>query len=613
MTFPQPQKVIARGGPPSRYISGECEREVRIKLEPQYTQESGYRGSTHAPRLCIRCETIDLTEAVSLRPTKCSGRVIADLGGLDRTPVPDICDLCKLMHAVQPQSAADKADEDYQLRAFSSTNILLCENAEKSHKRFLTGWIDIVFIAVVPANSSADTGDYPAYPITDEATPCDKIAYGSLRSWINSCIQHHALLAACNPQSRPSIPEFRLIDCNSRKIVSPDAHVSFVALSYVWGIIPPAQGTHSGNSTSLDDTRVEPVVEDAIYVTKKLGYTHLWVDRHCIRQDNDEIQAVQLRHMNAVYQAAEVTIVAAAGNDSSFGLPGVKRRARRPQVSAEIQGHMLTVIPPDPSRLVKSSKWATRGWTYHEGLLSRRRLFFTEHEVSYECSGILCRETIALPAHILERESGLSQRLQESSWLFPREPISAFCQGGLARALLYRLPEYTARDLSRESDILNGMLGVFQVYGTLEDRPVHHLCGIPIQPGIEWRGWDDGRSLEWFANGMAWNLLKPARRRTGFPSWSWTGWKGAVAPPNSLEDISQVDLIPTPDVGCLSLSSSDNNQDSSSQDAEKGSWIEVSILEQDKPPLRWHEYETLPGAEKMSRSRAIPASFNGPG
>lgn len=224
---------------------------------------------------------------------------------------------------------------------------------------------------------------------------------------------------------------------------------------------------------SLDDTQLEAVVEDAMRVTIELDYTHLWVDPHCVFQDDEVIKDVQLRHMNAVYQTAEVTIVAAAGQDSSFGLPGVGKRARSPQDSAHVQGHALTAIPPDPSRHVKSTKWATRGWTYQEGVFARHRLFFNEHEVSYECAGLLCREAIALPRRIHEEDSDFSPRLQGTSWLFPTAPGSVSRDRGLgsACALVRGLSEYMARDLTRKSDILNAMLGTSRFMGLSKNSP----------------------------------------------------------------------------------------------------------------------------------------------
>ena len=60
--------------------------------------------------------------------------------------------------------------------------------------------------------------------------------------------------------------------------------------------------------------------------------------------------------MDLIYQNAFVTIVAAAGTDPSFGLPGVGATPRTPQASASIRGRCLVSTLPDPRTLIKASK-----------------------------------------------------------------------------------------------------------------------------------------------------------------------------------------------------------------------------------------------------------------
>src|SRR4051812_44085518 len=74
--------------------------------------------------------------------------------------------------------------------------------------------------------------------------------------------------------------------------------------------------------------------------------------------------------------------------------------------------------------------------------------------------------------------------------------------------------KYTQRSLPYDSDILNGISGILRMF---EDgaSPVKNFYGVPIS------GTD-------FSLGLWWTLERPLKRRTGFPSWSWTGWIGAV-------------------------------------------------------------------------------------
>jgi hypothetical protein len=109
--------------------------------------------------------------------------------------------------------------------------------------------------------------------------------------------------------------------------------------------------------------------------------------------------------MDRIYSQAEVTLVAGAGVDDSYGLPGVSKRARKPQETINIGPLKLIQIPPHTSCTLRSSKWASRGWTYQEGILSRRMLVFTDDQVSYVCNAMHCAETVNMPPEQLNTTS----------------------------------------------------------------------------------------------------------------------------------------------------------------------------------------------------------------
>ena len=98
--------------------------------------------------------------------------------------------------------------------------------------------------------------------------------------------------------------------------------------------------------------------------------------------------------MDLIYALAQVTIIATAGQGPDYGLPGVRGTLHSCQPQLKIGNHFLVSTLPSPKLAIKSSKWATRGWTYQEGLLSKRRLFFTNEQVFYECNGMHCMESL---------------------------------------------------------------------------------------------------------------------------------------------------------------------------------------------------------------------------
>lgn len=113
----------------------------------------------------------------------------------------------------------------------------------------------------------------------------------------------------------------------------------YITLSYTWG----SSSNRESFSSKLPD-QVPLTVKDAISVTISLNYTCLWIDRYCIDQryyidqNNKNDVAEQVGKMDLIYQNSELTLVAAAGKDPSYGLPGVSSRARSLQASGAFGG-----------------------------------------------------------------------------------------------------------------------------------------------------------------------------------------------------------------------------------------------------------------------------------
>lgn len=151
----------------------------------------------------------------------------------------------------------------------------------------------------------------------------------------------------------------------------------------------------------------------------------------------------------------------------------------------------------------------SRGWTYQEGLLSKRRIFFAKEQVYFECDARHCFESTGPSFDEVVWESSQKSR------------VFAIRGKAIRGADFYKtINEYSGRTFTYESDILNGVWGVLRTFRE-RAHPVRHYWGIPL---FSTPSSDDCIS------GFAWDLLKPAQRRVGFPSWSWTGWLGQVKP-----------------------------------------------------------------------------------
>lgn len=357
----------------------------------------------------------------------------------------------------------------------------------------------------------------------------DTLNVAKARSWLENCKEAHD--DRCNKRSS-IVFGMKVIDCETLMVVDAQDGMDWVALSYVWGHAKPHPNS---NSIQLGGPLImlSRTVNDAIQVTRSLGYKYLWIDRYCIDQNDTASKRSQLERMDAIYHGAELTIIAAAGQDESHGLPGVRDTARKKQQIIELDTCTILSTGPDPIDETRKSRWWSRGWTFQEGIMSRRRLVFAEHQSFFECGGGCCMEALGgleLP--------GSPERLQYTSQS-SKTLNSGFLERAQFRMARRRLPEatagfdqfltiaraYTKRTLTFDSDSLVAFAGVAHYLQRSEPK-VSHLYGIPYMPSALDSGGDEGYivySLCWFHNGDS-----APRRRAQFPSWTWAGWAGEV-------------------------------------------------------------------------------------
>ncbi|OJD28619.1 uncharacterized protein BKCO1_1420003 [Diplodia corticola] len=341
------------------------------------------------------------------------------------------------------------------------------------------------------------------------------IDWNSLARDLAHCQNTHS--ETCNATQPAFRHPIRLINCESQKIEPAAADARYVALSYVWGLSKPVYEVH-GDDAVLPNP-VESTIEDAMFVAKTIGYKYIWVDRFCINQ-KDPNKFLQLRQMDLIYRNADVTIIAAAGEDHNYGLPHVRDKRAEPPAVCKVGKYVIAEVANEnrQENLVVESKWNTRGWTYQEAIFSRRRLVFTDQGASFHCN------TTELSRESDGRTVRYRRFLREK--MAPPRPVFSG-PGRAPQDLGARMTEYSKRDLTNGSDMLNAFLGVL---GAFEESqgPIYHLWGTPIFP---LRGGSSGSSSiasDGFLYAFVWQMFEPASRRDGFPSWSWMGWHGRV-------------------------------------------------------------------------------------
>jgi hypothetical protein len=523
---------------------------AKPRTPPHLKQSNAPR--TEDQNVCSECAKIDFEAVFNIPPESlesCEGYSleVAKFGRRLESASQSSCFLCRFFGEVRLPTAS--LSPEYSLRAFS----LFRNYAGLSYSRIpqnLRG-NDSIFLAVITAANADDTiknhcwrQGYILQAPSLSGNYSERfygrilkmqVDFAVLGSWLAYCRQNHTS-CGIHPSSA-ILPGLKLIDCETLTICSASNDSIYAALSYVWGNTSNSHNSTSisnipplkADSTGLSLPRVLPkVVRSAITVTKELGMRYLWVDKFCIDQRNASEKHEQISKMDMIYKGSEVTIIAAAGQDENHCLAGVGKMAYRYQPSVKVGSVVLTTTHGHPVHAVHNSKWSSRGWTYQEAVLARRRLVFTEKQVYFECESMNCCESVISPLPFLHTKNKKRFRNFVRSGIFAGkddlDPFGSFQRPNQTLgSVLIHIEHYTKRDLSFESDSINALLGVLHLYQNSSPR-IFHLYGLPFS--IDSVGSSNGS----LSAALAWHHTKiGAVRRPRFPAWSWAGWKGEVS------------------------------------------------------------------------------------
>ena len=332
------------------------------------------------------------------------------------------------------------------------------------------------------------------------------------RTWINACSTRHG--TACAPVVTEEMDQVRLLDVDSRKIVSfLKGGANYVALSYVWGPITQ-QSFDLGDD--LSKVKLPKTIEDAIWFVKRLGQQYLWVDSICINQRNKLDKANQIERMWSIYLGSVVTLLALSGDSAYDGIPKLGRTMNFAQITCCIDGKRLVGLMPTLSQHIWLCPWGQRAWTLQEAILSPRCLYFSDHQMHFECKAMQCCESLDESKSRSHELTAASKPRDVSFAMWMADQMGPGClridaHGGRIDHYGRKLTLYTYRDMTDPSDSLNAFKGVLQKMTELYPK-----------------GWYEGLPVEDFDWALLWRHQHPARRREGFPSWTWAGWKGRI-------------------------------------------------------------------------------------
>ena len=228
-----------------------------------------------------------------------------------------------------------------------------------------------------------------------------------VRQWLKICDENHKHGSLQHPVSGGQIENAtwptRILDVGIKgegfirlRETSPQHKGEYVALSHRWG-----KPTHfctfrsnlSEHKRGIPLERLPATFRDAVLTTRALGFRYLWIDSVCIIQGPDGDFSVEAKRMEQVFSAATCVLAAsdALGQQDGF----LKERKERDYVtfqgSSDQQTYYICEAIDDFHAHVLKSPLSSRGWVLQEHALARRTIFFTEHQMYWECGeGVRC-------------------------------------------------------------------------------------------------------------------------------------------------------------------------------------------------------------------------------
>ncbi|TPX07400.1 uncharacterized protein E0L32_002130 [Thyridium curvatum] len=225
------------------------------------------------------------------------------------------------------------------------------------------------------------------------------------KRWLQICPagrEHNECQEANDDRQERKILPRRLVhvgapDSEPRIVEVHDTPVPYCVLSYCSSSKDSL--TTTGDNLQRHMAGIPPdnlpiLMQDAVHVTRSLGFEHLCTDVLCIVQDDEDDRAHEAAVMDAIYSNAELTISALVLGDCHTSL-------FTPRSGRIVLPVPLPIWTPKPQRAphrcrVVCTEWLQRdvdlpdsvlsqGWAFQEQLLSKRILHFGDGILYWEC------------------------------------------------------------------------------------------------------------------------------------------------------------------------------------------------------------------------------------
>lgn len=339
------------------------------------------------------------------------------------------------------------------------------------------------------------------------------------KSWLEKCASHEN----CPPQAAVPLPT-RLIEISQnsgecrlhRSFPGEKGH--YVTLSHCWG--PDGvrcllkKANHEQLQSTIDTDNLPRSLQDAIIITRRLGFRFLWIDALCIIQDSVEDWTYESSRMAGIYRNAILMISAMAAPDSQYGI-----LRPRDNLWSHRFGRNKKFAFQETSRNNFSFEenldepLHARGWCLQERIMAPRILHFSKRKLLWECVSHRWSEDYEFNNAYEWRSRYVDPRDAAIHFMWPQrsELENETRRAERISAFYICVTDFSKRSLTKRSDKLPAFSGLASAFHIPEFGA--YLAGLwesDLVYGLNWRA----RTSEPYED-------SPDRNEYIAPSWSW--------------------------------------------------------------------------------------------
>ncbi|OAG07311.1 HET-domain-containing protein [Paraphaeosphaeria sporulosa] len=389
------------------------------------------------------------------------------------------------------------------------------------------------------------------------------------KTWINDCKEYHM---KCQRQEDSYDLPTRLVrvdyaeDGDDREIFASLCRGStlppgtqYLTLSHLWGkheFLKLMKNNVCQWENSIPTNQLSPSFQDALYMTRSLGFKFIWIDSLCIIQDDLQDWEQESEAMCRIYKGAVCNIAASARqtSDGHGFLPS--SRYLEPVVpplvhidwhaspviqSRNVCGRDFVISEAFPQRNLRTDELYDRAWVLQEEMLALRTLHCQGDQIYWECRTSICNEVWP---------SGWATslgRYRESEgtiapFLLTTDDIEA-SQAGLAYTVwLEMVSSYSRRAISYGTDRLPALAGIAaDTAFLLNDTYASGIWQKALHNGVLYQSRGTLQSCE--------EPPQPLPLWDKVPSWSWASLDRPVVfvttrhPPET-EGLCDIEVLP---------------------------------------------------------------------